>query len=726
MSPDQLLVEPDEPPPSYNLDARPDSWVVLEREASDLDDWEYEYIPLIGFDTIRILVLDPSEDFDDDLKGELEHIPLSNINEGNGYSALSYDCRDGSKEQEEIYIGTGKAEEYPIIALGPNLASALRHLRRNDRSIRLWVGAICINQSDSAERNNQVHQMNAVFSSAQETVIFLGNEGGNSGRSAWNFLERNSEWAMDENGERDFQLPAVREEEIDFRGELADVEIDVLARRWFRSVWVFQEVVVSKNVSIQCGYRRIGWDDFCKMLLLSPRYHDRYGLSLRWDDKIETVRDLFHAQCTYQETHGLETQRPSWHSHVDNYKGRSSDILHNLQIGRRLGALDPRDKIYALLGISTGIDMSNLLVAIDYSKPYLDVCVDYARHIMESSKSYDLLSYLYEAGFRYDGRPLKHFPSWVPDWEGSPSSRIARTILSTLEPETNEETLRRQLLVEKSRVWLDSKTLVITEGYVIGEVSDYGPDVLFQGQNESAFQNLRDMYKDDQATLYEEIMNLWMQGFHQRSAIEEATGLTPRREQRSDQPHDFLQGKASNFSRLINMSSDVPKDSVEYHMFARARKTATWKDDEYKAMDWVIDKSSILDWKQIGLCSSVTKPITSVINSEEDRLMILPPQAKFGDLVVYFRGARVPFVVRRPESPSIYEQEIRQAEVKEQLKSLGVDCTVELEHCVIVGEALVNGFGELARDEVAMISEDKWSPLKKSFEGGLKTIFVLS
>jgi hypothetical protein len=709
------------------MEAEPEEWVVLDRETKhESDDWEYSYLPLTESDTIRVLVLDPSEDFERDLKGEVEHIPLSRTNGSNGYIALSYACGDVSEDQDEIYIGSGNLEEYPTISIGPHLASALRHLRQKDRPVRLWVDTICINQTDLSERASQVHQMRAIFSSAQETVIFLGDEGGNTGVSAWNFLERNSEWAMGENGERDYQLPAVREGTVDFRGDFGDVEIDVLARPWFRRVWVFQEVVASKNISIQCGARRIAWDDFCKILLLNPRYHDRYGLSLRWDDKIETIRDLFHARCIYQEAHSLGGLRPAWHSQVDNYQGRSLDILHILQMGRRLEALDPRDKIYALLGISTRIGPADPLITVNYQKPYQEVYLDFARYSIESSNSYDLLSY--ENNFASDGKPLNILPSWVPNWEGSPWGRITRTILSTLEPEKGEKIPGRQLLVKNSHVWLNPKTLVITEGYVIGDVADYGLDVLLQGQNERAFQDLRDTYKDDHATLYKEIMNLWIRGFSQISQFVETTGVMPQRGKRSDYLHRVLQGKASDFSRLINMNPDVPKTSVEYHMFTRARKTATWKDDENKAVDWVFDKSSVLDRKRIGLCTSSTQPLgISSTDQEEDRLMILPPLAKFGDLVVYFRGARVPFVVRRSESPYPLERENQQMEVKQKLEGLGVDCSsYELEQCVIIGECLVNGFGDLARDEVTTTGEENWSPLKRLFEKGPKTMFVLS
>jgi hypothetical protein len=66
-------------------------------------------------------------------------------------------------------------------------------------------------------------------------------------------------------------------------------------------------------------------------------------------------------------------------------------------------------------------------------------------------------------------------------------------------------------------------------------------------------------------------------------------------------------------------------------------------------------------------------------------------------------------------------------EIKQKLEGLGVDCSSpDLIQCTIIGESLVNGFGELARDEVAMTSNEKWSPLKKAFELGPKTMFVLS
>jgi Heterokaryon incompatibility protein (HET) len=349
----------------------------------------YQYLGLTEPDSIRILLLFPSSQPTSEVKCDLIHARLSeNIEGKNSYTTLSY-VWGNERDSHSVRVRDKR------LTVGRNVDSALRHLRRRDLPIRLWVDAICINQLDLTERNHQVHQMRAIYSASQETIIYLGDEdGGNTCNSAWNFLERHCHWAMNKNHDIDYTLPTARENILEFRGDLEDVGSDVLKRAWFRRVWVFQEVVVSQKLSIQCGNRRIPWDDFCKILLLSPRHHDQYGLSMSRSEEIDAVRDMFQARCSYQKTHGLEHLRPSWHADVEDYKGQSSDVLNVLARSRRLESSDPRDKIFALLGISTGIDLDDEKVAINYRKPCVLVYRDFARYIMETTNSYDLLSYL--------------------------------------------------------------------------------------------------------------------------------------------------------------------------------------------------------------------------------------------------------------------------------------------------------------------------------------------
>jgi hypothetical protein len=64
-----------------------------------------------------------------------------------------------------------------------NLFEALLHLRGKKETRILWVDAVCINQQDKSERNEQVRWMGEIYSSVQQVIIWLGKEaeGGDSG-----------------------------------------------------------------------------------------------------------------------------------------------------------------------------------------------------------------------------------------------------------------------------------------------------------------------------------------------------------------------------------------------------------------------------------------------------------------------------------------------------------------------------------------------------------------
>jgi hypothetical protein len=60
--------------------------------------------------------------------------------------------------------------------IGENLFQALRHLRQPSASRMLWIDAICINQSDISERNQQVQQMADVYTRAHRVIAWIGLE----------------------------------------------------------------------------------------------------------------------------------------------------------------------------------------------------------------------------------------------------------------------------------------------------------------------------------------------------------------------------------------------------------------------------------------------------------------------------------------------------------------------------------------------------------------------
>jgi hypothetical protein len=55
-----------------------------------------------------------------------------------------------------------------------NLFCALRDIQHATKELPLWADAICINQNDVEERNQQVSIMGSINAAAAYTIIYLG------------------------------------------------------------------------------------------------------------------------------------------------------------------------------------------------------------------------------------------------------------------------------------------------------------------------------------------------------------------------------------------------------------------------------------------------------------------------------------------------------------------------------------------------------------------------
>ncbi|KAH8591877.1 heterokaryon incompatibility, partial [Bisporella sp. PMI_857] len=81
--------------------------------------------------------------------------------------ALSYAWGETTTTHHVMIEG----KRLPITA---NLDKALRRVRRNNQDLYLWVDAICINQDDTAEKENQISMMFQIYQSATQVVVYLG------------------------------------------------------------------------------------------------------------------------------------------------------------------------------------------------------------------------------------------------------------------------------------------------------------------------------------------------------------------------------------------------------------------------------------------------------------------------------------------------------------------------------------------------------------------------
>jgi len=60
------------------------------------------------------------------------------------------------------------------------LLAALRRIQLPNCTVLIWVDAVCINQADIREKNEQISPIREIYGGAKEVVVWLGDGAGHS------------------------------------------------------------------------------------------------------------------------------------------------------------------------------------------------------------------------------------------------------------------------------------------------------------------------------------------------------------------------------------------------------------------------------------------------------------------------------------------------------------------------------------------------------------------
>jgi hypothetical protein len=136
-----------------------------------------------------------------------------------------------------------------------NLDEALRHFRSitHPNSFLLWADALCINQNDIEERENQVQLMGEVYRRAGTVRVWLG-AGGLLEKKGLDAIERWSQCPC--NGRLDMRYEGSRDN-LSFGSEEDYRDIHLIAlicqRPYWMRLWIVQELAFNKSVVLHCG-----------------------------------------------------------------------------------------------------------------------------------------------------------------------------------------------------------------------------------------------------------------------------------------------------------------------------------------------------------------------------------------------------------------------------------------------------------------------------------------
>ncbi|KAF5591424.1 heterokaryon incompatibility protein [Fusarium pseudocircinatum] len=382
---------------------------------------------------IRLVRVLPPSPHDTLLSLDLRH---GYIEDGT-YSALSYVWGDAS-EQEYILINR------VLFRIRRNLYQALTQLRRNGVIGWLWIDSLCIQQKNLDEKSYQVGLMGAIFSSASHVYSWLG-EGTPSTDVAMDFCARIGSKAakvgMDQYDGADlhcflqdffdyhpnpFCVHLKRDEtrSIGTRPELAAFFTgliqepylkgspcngffqglhDMMNRAYWKRIWINQEVALGKNVIIMCGDKSESLG-FIKQTLRSLKLCRSFYEFM----PLDTSTDLL---CMISEV-SIELPLLTRRLHQQGKKIPLSRLLYHdfsRPLPQLYTATDPRDLIFALLGVIT--DNYKLAIQVDYRLSLKEVFTTATRAMYECDTD----------GLNIDlctpsERDQGDIPSWVIDW----------------------------------------------------------------------------------------------------------------------------------------------------------------------------------------------------------------------------------------------------------------------------------------------------------------------
>lgn len=123
--------------------------------------------------------------------------------------------------------------------------NALKELRLPDKERLLWIDAICINQGNHGEKEQQIKMMDAIYQSGKIVIVWLGKATDQS-ECAFNFAEK---LAIVEPS----ALESLCAEPSTWQPPLRAI----MRNRWWSRVWIVQEIVLANYVRVRSGHHEM-------------------------------------------------------------------------------------------------------------------------------------------------------------------------------------------------------------------------------------------------------------------------------------------------------------------------------------------------------------------------------------------------------------------------------------------------------------------------------------
>ena len=371
--------------------------------------FRYIHAP-ISSDQIRLLYLKPGSE------NEVLEVAFRAINADDEilYEAISY-CWGDPVFNNYIICKDPGAWSPRILAVTRNLYDALTAFRLPDRERVLWADAICINQSDAQEKEQQVHRMHVIYNKASKVLAWTGNGilDLDLAFKAVNTFIDDYELCIGELASLGlWRLATVVVQQIAEGEDVSSVQaltedfakqanvlipcLELFARPWFSRAWVVQEAAVCDSVELHCGAESIDFDKLVLMSVLLAHFSE----SANWFAPSSAAIRRLSLPRTYYLL-GSEN---------------CNDLFHQLFRTLDKKATVTIDKVFSLRGMAS--DEIKSCIPVDYDLSAEDVMLkvlhahlEFGPRDINQEGLVSALSWLDSSVISTDGI----LPSWVPN-----------------------------------------------------------------------------------------------------------------------------------------------------------------------------------------------------------------------------------------------------------------------------------------------------------------------
>lgn len=317
------------------------------------------------------------------------------LNDKPDYETISYHWGSVAKTQQIVCNSA-------CLTITDSLYSALIRFRKADESRYLWVDQLCINQADFDERGRQVGFMREIYENAIRTLIWLGGKEDDDPGAAFDLLTR---LAIAQRRRRACTPPDKRTIYELSAAEVAEYDLPeatnviwktfqfIFFRPWFSRLWVIQEVNVSKSALICCHNSEISAADFMEGVDCANELGPLWLVgNITFDNPFRVLKNQ-----------SQDVERPS---------------LISLLIGfSYFQASDPKDKVYALLGLAPAHERAKIIP--NYNLTAEQVFHSTTIAILEQSGNLDILCAETKRHAQEVETEVSDLPTWVCNYVNS-------------------------------------------------------------------------------------------------------------------------------------------------------------------------------------------------------------------------------------------------------------------------------------------------------------------